>query len=89
LLLAPLGQDGGDYQALIVSTEIERTARELELTVPADLSGPPRSARTERVANLRVLEATGVYQHFSLPLRDDGDAVGVPMMRDVETPIGA
>jgi hypothetical protein len=90
LLLAPLAiDDGGDYQALVVSTEIERTAREVELTVPADLLGPPRSARTESVSGLRVVEATGIYHHFSLPPRDHAEAVGAAVTHAIEIPIGA
>ena len=72
VLLAPL--DGGtlnprpgiDYDALLASTEIDRGVRELELTAPPDLVGPPMPARSERLGNLRVLEATGIYQHFGL-----------------------
>ena len=68
LLLAPLNADGGpDYDTLLVSTEIDRTADELELTVPVDLQGPPMPARSECVAGLRLLEASGICRHFALP----------------------
>lgn len=67
LLLASLNPDPGiDYDALLASTEIDRGVREVELTAPADVYGPPKPARSERLDNLRVLEATGIYQHFAL-----------------------
>lgn len=67
LLLASLNPDPGiDYDALLASTEIDRGVREIELTAPADLYGPPKPARSEKLDNLRVLEATGIYQHFAL-----------------------
>ncbi len=67
LLLASMNPDPGiDYDALLASTEIDRGVREIELTAPADTYGPPKPARSERLADLRVLEATGIYQHFAL-----------------------
>ncbi|MGN6520113.1 MAG: hypothetical protein ACTHK2_11890 [Dokdonella sp.] len=72
VLLAPLNgamqppEPGMDYDALLASTEIDRGVRELELTAPPDLIGPPMPARSGRIGNLRVLEATGIYQHFGL-----------------------
>ncbi|HEY6940985.1 hypothetical protein [Dokdonella sp.] len=72
VLLAPLNagalnpEPGIDYDALLASTEIDRGVRELELTAPPDLIGPPMPARSARLGNLRVLEATGIYQHFGL-----------------------
>jgi len=67
LLLASLNPDPGiDYDALLASTEIDRGVREIELTAPADTYGPPKPARSERLGDLRVLEATGIYQHFAL-----------------------
>jgi hypothetical protein len=67
LLLASLNPDPGiDYDALLASTEIDRSVREIELTAPADMQGPPMPARSERLDNLRVLEVTGIYQHFAL-----------------------
>ena len=72
VLLAPLNggtlnpEPGIDYDALLASTEIDRSVRELELTAPPDLIGPPMPARSARLGNLRVLEATGIYQHFGL-----------------------
>ena len=59
-------EPGIDYDALLASTEIDRAVRELELTAPPDLIGPPMPARSGRIGNLRVLEATGIYQHFGL-----------------------
>ncbi|MEO5626764.1 MAG: hypothetical protein ABIQ70_12215 [Dokdonella sp.] len=89
LLLAPLAANGNsDYHALVVSTEIERAASDIELTVPADLLGPPRPARIETIAGLRVIEATGVYQHFALPPRTDASAAVAHVTHAIETPIG-
>jgi hypothetical protein len=89
LLLAPLTANGSDdYHALVVSTEIERAANDIELTVPADLLGPPRPARTEAIAGLRVLEATGIYQHFALPPRSDETTDHAPAADAIEIPIG-
>ncbi|GAA0707870.1 hypothetical protein [Dokdonella soli] len=69
LLLAPLAGTGIDYDALLAPTEIDRHANEIELTLPADLHGPPALARTERATDLRMREATGIYQHFALAPR--------------------
>lgn len=67
LLLASMNLDPGiDYDALLASTEIDRSVREVELTAPADLYGPPKPARSERLENLRALDMTGIYQHFAL-----------------------
>jgi len=67
LLLASMNPDPGiDYDALLASTEIDRGVREVELTAPADVYGPPKPARSERLDNLRALEMTGIYQHFAL-----------------------
>ncbi|MEO7326249.1 MAG: hypothetical protein ABIW82_15610 [Dokdonella sp.] len=89
LLLAPLATNGNDdYHSLVVSTEIERAASDIELTVPADLLGPPRPARTEAVTGLRVIEATGIYQHFALPERADAMAAIAPSARAIEIPLG-
>ncbi|MEO6688837.1 MAG: hypothetical protein ABIS07_17005 [Dokdonella sp.] len=90
LLLAPLAANGsGDYDALVVSTEIDRTTNDIELTVPADLAGPPQLARTETVAGLRVIEATGIYQHFALPPRTDATGTIALPAHAIEIPIGA
>ena len=67
VLLAALDVDGDiDYNALLAPTEIDRMVGALELTVPADLNGPPRPAHTEKAADLRLRETTGIYQHFAL-----------------------
>jgi hypothetical protein len=72
LLLAPLtGNAATDYGALLVSTEIERATHLIELSMPADLQGPPTPAQTTQIDGLRALEAIGIYQHFALPLRVD------------------
>jgi hypothetical protein len=90
LLLAPLALSGsGDYDALVVSTEIDRTTQDVELTVPVDLLGPPRLARTAKVEGLRVLEATGIYQHFALPPRVQAAVDKTDVARAIEVPIGA
>jgi hypothetical protein len=90
LLLAPLSTDDpGDYQALLVSTEIERSAQGVELSVPADLLGPPRPARTERVEGLRIVEATGIYQHFALPPHAQAATESTHATHATEVPIGA
>ncbi|MEO5561496.1 MAG: hypothetical protein ABIO49_16145 [Dokdonella sp.] len=89
LLLAPLAANGSDdFQALVVSTEIERAASDIELTVPADLLGPPRPAHTQAVSGLRVIEATGIYQHFALPPRTAAPAAIAHATHAIENPIG-
>lgn len=85
LLLAPLAADTGtDYPALLASTEIEREVREVELYVPADQHGAPLPARTVHAGGLRLLEATGTYQHFALAPCADAtttveEAVAIPL----------
>lgn len=79
LLLAPLAMDTGvDYPALLVSTEIDRATRELELSVPADLQGMPTPARRLHASGLRLRETTGIYHHFALapPADAVGEALG-------------
>jgi hypothetical protein len=66
LLLAPLdGDPGAAHDAVLTPTEIARETPALELSVPADLHGMPQPARTLHAAPLRLLEANGLYQHFS------------------------
>jgi hypothetical protein len=80
LLLAALDADAGDgYAALVVPTEIERSPGALELSMPADLHGPPAPARIEQVDGLRLLEANGIFRHFALPTSTaDADAADAP-----------
>ena len=68
LLLTPLAaEDGADYAALVTATELDRLTTEVDLAVPTDLRGPPLPARSARALGLRVVEATGTFQHFALP----------------------
>jgi len=70
LLASPATMGDDDYDSLIVSTEIDRDTRDIELTVPADVIGPPKPAHTRQEHGLRVIEATGIYQYFALPMPD-------------------
>jgi hypothetical protein len=68
LLLTPLAaEDGADYAALVTATELDRMTTEVDLAVPTDLRGPPLPARSAHALGLRVIEATGIFQHFALP----------------------
>jgi hypothetical protein len=66
LLLAALDTRSAlDYAALLVPTEVDRAAAALELSIPADQYGPPSPARIEQATSLRVIEASGTFQHFA------------------------
>ena len=60
-------EEGADYAALVTATELDRLTTEVDLAVPTDLRGPPLPARSARALGLRVVEATGIFQHFALP----------------------
>ena len=67
VLLAPLDADRGeDYDTLLAPTEVERSTASLEVAMPADMQGPPRAAGSMSVGDLRLRDATGIYQHFEL-----------------------
>ena len=68
IVLTPLALDAMPvYHAVLTSTELERSAVSIELSVPADSHGLPAPPSTQRVDGLVLVEATGIYQHFALP----------------------
>ena len=70
LLLAALDTRSAlDYAALLVPTEVDRASVALELSIPADQYGPPSPARIEQATSLRVIEASGTFQHFAFAPR--------------------
>lgn len=84
LLLASLAAaPDEEHDLLLVSTEVDRATQAVELTVPADLDGPPAPAHSERVDGLRLLESSGIHHHFILAPRagtaDDPSAAAAPM----------
>ncbi|MEO7432759.1 MAG: hypothetical protein ABIR62_12220 [Dokdonella sp.] len=85
LLASPATMGEEDYDSLIVSTEIDRETSDIELTVPADIIGPPKAAHTRQEHGLRVIEATGIYQYFALPMADVPAALAQPIPMELET----
>lgn len=68
---APRGGDGHD--ALLVPTEIDRGAHEVELFMPAQPESPG-AAPGPHMRSLRLLEAGGIHHHFALTSGADADA---------------
>lgn len=65
LLLEPLDPAAGPARAtLLTSTELDRAAREMEVARPDDPLGLPPDACGDRIGDLQLIEATGVYRHF-------------------------
>lgn len=85
LLASPATMGDDDYDSLIVSTEIDRDTRDIELTVPADIIGPPKAAHTRDEHGLRVIEATGIYQYFALSMPNLPAAFAQPIPLELET----
>lgn len=64
LLLEPLDPAGQACSTLLTSTELDRAVREMEISRPGDVRGLPSGARSDRIGDVQLIEATGVYRHF-------------------------
>lgn len=65
LLMEPLDPAAEHARAtLLTSTELDRAAREMEVSQPGDMPGLPSGAGSDRIGDLQLIEATGVYRHF-------------------------